>query len=282
MAAILKITEMVKPEVFVSYAWGGESEQIVNNLDSAFQKQGIVLIRDKRDLGFKGMITEFMQRIGVGLAVVTVISDKYLKSPYCMFELLEIYRNLNFKKRIFPIVLDDAKIFDPILRLQYLKYWQDKKKELDDCIMRFGLDAITVIGEDYKIYKKIYDNYGEIVNILKDINSLTADIQIAADFNIMIKEVEKLITKEEPGDEIQLLNDRGLEKKERIDTSLKDVHNNRKKLLMQRLERLYKLLDEYENQLMLIGDPREKMSSENEIEKLNEQIQRVETDINKI
>jgi TIR domain len=75
---------MSKPEVFLSYAWGGESEKIVNELDTAFKAKGIVLVRDKRDLGFKGMITDFMKRIGKGQAVVVVISDKYLESPYCM------------------------------------------------------------------------------------------------------------------------------------------------------------------------------------------------------
>lgn len=30
---------------------GGESEKIVNDLDSAFKSKGIVLTRDKRDLG---------------------------------------------------------------------------------------------------------------------------------------------------------------------------------------------------------------------------------------
>lgn len=71
---------MPQPEIFLSYAWGGESENIVNDLDNVFQKKDITLIRDKRDLGFKGIITEFMRRIGKGQAVVVVISDKYLKS----------------------------------------------------------------------------------------------------------------------------------------------------------------------------------------------------------
>ena len=187
---------MSQPEIFLSYAWGGESEQIVNELDNAFKARGINLIRDKRDLGFKGMITDFMQRIGKGQAVVVVVSDKYLKSPYCMFELFEIYRNLDFKERIFPIVMKDASIFEPIPRLEYLKYWQDKKKELDDAIMKFGADAITVIGDDYKTYKKIFDNYGEFANILKDINSLTPDMHRADNFSTLIEAVEKLIHKD--------------------------------------------------------------------------------------
>ena len=50
--------------VFISYAWGGEREEVVNQIDQALQKRGIKIIRDKRDLGYKGSINEFMERIG--------------------------------------------------------------------------------------------------------------------------------------------------------------------------------------------------------------------------
>ena len=76
-------------QVYISYAWGGESERIVNELDTDLQTRGIMVVRDKRDLGFKGMIRDFMQQIGRGHAVILVISDKYLKSPNCMFELVD-------------------------------------------------------------------------------------------------------------------------------------------------------------------------------------------------
>ncbi|MBE7168954.1 MAG: hypothetical protein INR73_00085 [Williamsia sp.] len=40
-------------EAFISYAWGGESEDIVNELDAFLQRKGLTIVRDKRDLGFK-------------------------------------------------------------------------------------------------------------------------------------------------------------------------------------------------------------------------------------
>jgi hypothetical protein len=61
---------MNNPEVFLSYAWEGESEKIANELDTAFQQKGISLIRDKRNLEFRGSISEFMQRLGKGKAIV--------------------------------------------------------------------------------------------------------------------------------------------------------------------------------------------------------------------
>ena len=72
-------------QVYISYAWGGDSERVVDVIDADLQGRGIVVVRDKRDLGYKGMIQDFMQEIGRGHAVVVVISDKYLKSPNCMF-----------------------------------------------------------------------------------------------------------------------------------------------------------------------------------------------------
>ena len=54
---------MKTPEIFISYAWGGDSEAIVNELDKVFQQKGVTIIRDKRDLGFKGEITDFMKKI---------------------------------------------------------------------------------------------------------------------------------------------------------------------------------------------------------------------------
>ena len=45
--------------------------------------------------------------------MIVVVSDKYLRSPNCMFELVEIAENQQFHDRVFPIVLVDANIYDP-------------------------------------------------------------------------------------------------------------------------------------------------------------------------
>ena len=178
-------------EIFISYAWGGESEDIVNSLDNAFRKNNLSIIRDKRDLRFKSLITDFMNKIGLGKAIVVVISDKYLKSHYCMYELLEIYKNSNFIDRIYPIIINDALIFEPEERIKYHNYWKEKKEKLDESIIKSGSDAIDVVGDDYKIYKRIYENIGVITNILKDINALTPQIHKENDYNEIISEIIK-------------------------------------------------------------------------------------------
>ena len=115
-----KQTYQPTKEVFISYAWGGDSEEITNKVDEALKASKINLVRDKRDLGFKGRIKDFMQQIGKGRAVVVIISDKYLKSENCMFELIQTFQNDEFTDRILPIVLEDARIHKPRERLKYV------------------------------------------------------------------------------------------------------------------------------------------------------------------
>lgn len=169
-------------KVFISYAWGGDSEKIAINLEQVLQGRHIQFVRDKRDLSYKGLVTDFMKTIGMGDAVIVIISDKYLKSPYCMFELMEIYRNRNFKDRIFPIILEDAKIFDITGKIIYFKYWEDKKLELGEKILKAGADAIAVVGHDYNIYHRILGNLGEVIDVLKDIYSLSPEIHREENF----------------------------------------------------------------------------------------------------
>src|SRR5687767_14252027 len=126
--------QQYEQSVFISYAWGGESEEIVNQIDQALQQRGLKIIRDKRDLGYKGSINAFMERIGQGNCVIVVISDKYLRSPNCMFELVEIAEEKQFHNRVFPLVLSDANIYDPVRRLEYVRHWEVKRAELAQAI----------------------------------------------------------------------------------------------------------------------------------------------------
>jgi hypothetical protein len=145
-----------KPEIFFSYAWGDGSEsgnnreKIVNDLYDSLKADGFNVIRDKNDLRYKGLISDLTSRIGRGKFIVVAISDKYLRSTYCMSELLEIYRRSNsdideMLNKIFPIVLDDAKIYTPEERVDYLSYWEDKKDELNRHLKEIELEKCRII-----------------------------------------------------------------------------------------------------------------------------------------
>jgi formylglycine-generating enzyme required for sulfatase activity len=185
-------------DVFISYAWNGESEEIVNQIDRSLQERGIKIIRDKRDLPYKGSISEFMERIGRGACVIVVISDKYLRSPNCMFELVEIADGKQFHDRIFPVVLKDADIYDPIKRAKYVRYWEGKRNKLAEVIKTLDPANLQGIREDMDLYDRIRDRISGLASTLKDMNTLTPVAHRASDFSELYAAVEKWL-KGNPG-----------------------------------------------------------------------------------
>lgn len=180
--------------IFISYAWGQEGEEreeFVNHLDETLQAKGIKIIRDKRDLGYKGLIKAFMERIGRGKCVIAVISDKYLKSSNCMFELVQVAKNGEFYDRIFPIVLADAQIYKPTTRIKYIKHWEDEIKELDEAMRGVGAANLQGFREEIDEYTNIRNTIAELTNLLKDMNTLTPDIHSQSEFQELIDAIEK-------------------------------------------------------------------------------------------
>ena len=122
---------VAKPEYFVSYAWGDdtspegqERETIVDRLCAEAEPRGIHIIRDKTTLRLGERITPFMRRIGAGDRVFVILSEKYLRSPYCMFELLEIWRysrgdEADFRRRVRIYALPGTKGGTPIERTRH-------------------------------------------------------------------------------------------------------------------------------------------------------------------
>ncbi len=163
--------------IYISYAWGGESEKIVDLLDGELQKRELKLVRDKRDLGYKGSIVEFMKDIGKGNKIIVIISEKYLKSENCMYELTQIYENKDFARRIFPIVLEDSNIYSPVSRIKYIKYWNDKIAELDEAIKSAGTGLnMTQIQQELNNYGNIRAAFDKMAFTLKDMNALTPEM----------------------------------------------------------------------------------------------------------
>ena len=184
------ISVSINSGIYISYAWGGESEEIVDLLDAELQEKELKLIRDKRDLGYKGSIVEFMKDIGKGNKIIVVISEKYLKSENCMFELTQIYENKDFAKRIFPIVLEDSDIYSPVSRIKYIKYWNDKIAELDEAIKSAGTGLnMTQIQQELNNYGNIRAAFDNMAFTLKDMNALTPEMHRNENFEDIYKQL---------------------------------------------------------------------------------------------
>lgn len=116
-------------KIFLSYTW--DDEDLALSVEKKFEPLGIKIVRDKHDLHYRKSVKEFMKQIRVSDYVILIISEKYLQSSNCMFEIAELTKDENYRDRILPIIKEDARIFDVMDRTRYINYWQDKYKELE-------------------------------------------------------------------------------------------------------------------------------------------------------
>lgn len=182
------------PEIFFSYAWDdehrqpGSREKIVDELYQSLLKDDYRVVRDKDNLEYKGFISDFMGRLGQGKCIVVAVSRKYLKSPYCMFELYEIARNSNFdrrefSKRVFPIMLEWVDLTDPALIDEYFTFWETEYKKWDDLVKKRSADLSVEQMQRFDKIKMIYQNFGRLTDWILDMNTLSPRILSADDFS---------------------------------------------------------------------------------------------------
>jgi internalin A len=124
----------------VSYAWPPANAdeatkqhyfQPVDALCRAAEAKGIHVLRDVDDLGLNQAITTFMSRLAMQDRVFVILSDKYLRSENCMFEMKEVWRFCqenpeSFRERVRVYRLHDAKVHDLDYQLELADWWLDK------------------------------------------------------------------------------------------------------------------------------------------------------------
>lgn len=185
-----------QPAIYFSYAWGdseeaGESrETIINELYDSLKADGFALKRDKMDLEYKGFISEFMQQIGRSGMVVVAISDKYLRSPYCMHELYEIYRNSRqekeeFSRRVFPIRMESIKMSDPFVIDKYLAYWEEQETNWKNLVQKRASQLSPAHFNEFDKVREINSKFSELLAFLQDMNSMSKKLLAQDDFAIV-------------------------------------------------------------------------------------------------
>ena len=107
--------------VYISYAWGDDSSekarqrgQVVDGLCATLESGGWKVIRDQSAMQYGDLITDFIKTLTHSDYIIVVISEKYLRSPWCMAELYGIYQRCSggereFVKHLIPLTMDDAK-----------------------------------------------------------------------------------------------------------------------------------------------------------------------------
>ncbi|MCF7960509.1 MAG: hypothetical protein K9M08_07175 [Pirellula sp.] len=145
-------------EVFVSYAWNppkhdGDSgipvgyEEPVDEieryltshsvtLEHGDKRKSVRLVRDKNVVNFGDSLRNFMKNGALHPHVIVVHSDKYWRSPDCIFELKCLFDELvgkeekSFVSVVIPIEHIHSNIGDVVSRNAFLDFWQNYSGEV--------------------------------------------------------------------------------------------------------------------------------------------------------
>ena len=166
----------VPVKVFVSYSWSvEETTGVVDELESLCRERDIAIIRDKNTMQHGDMIMDFMNKLTSGDHIITVFSKPYFKSPWCMFELLEIWQKGEIQERTHPVIADDCNLQDLAYRIGIVKYWTTEHEKIKGLLD--GVDP-SLIGEEYKEANRIRDiaqNVSDLMSFAK--GRLTTPLQ---------------------------------------------------------------------------------------------------------
>ena len=170
----------LRPRVAISYAWGDKTpegqqrEALVDRLCAQAQARFAIRLWRDADVMKQGeRISRFMGELAAHDRIIVVLSDKYLKSEYCMFELSEIWRQARrdgdaFLARVTVWALPDARLHSILERLAIAKHWRDYFKALDQAVRKDP----ALLGESdmakYKQIERYASEVGEMLALIAD------------------------------------------------------------------------------------------------------------------
>ncbi|NFI94856.1 hypothetical protein FC961_10705 [Clostridium botulinum] len=157
--------------MFVSYCQ--KDFVYADNIDLYFKNKEITIHRDIRDISKWKSICEYMGTIRDMNYAVLIISDNYLKSFNCMYEVLEVMKEKEYVNKIFPVVVETS-IYLSAGRIPYIRYWQDKYKELQEQISQIDVVNAGNIIDDLKKTQNIVLSMDEFLAKVADMNNPNA------------------------------------------------------------------------------------------------------------
>lgn len=198
-------SKIKKPTLFLSYR---EKDSPVANIIERHLKyetnDGIKISRYTRE-PYKGSFKTFMNSIQDHDFVLCLVSDSYLKSQACMYEVGEIIKDHHFDEKLLFVVLgendgkyysDDADNFaaakiygDELNRLKYIRYWENRYEKLkieidtikDSEAKAYSLEELKEIGRIYR------NDIGEFLTYLSQTNGKSFEELYLTHFSDIIK-----------------------------------------------------------------------------------------------
>jgi len=155
--------------VYVSYAWEPASQAFVDEVGQRLPADRFEFRRDKTHMRNGDWISSFMAEIGRADHVLVVLSDKYLRSPNCMRELLHLFQRsqgdrADLMGRVVAVIPPDLKIDRARDRLVYVRHWHEEYAALESAYRELGVTAMG--AADREEWLAIHDFQHRVSDIM--------------------------------------------------------------------------------------------------------------------
>ena len=152
-----------------------DKSDIVNKLEVKIGGRAEIK-RDTKEIGAWESITTFMKSIRTQDFAILVISDNYLKSVACMYEVIQLMKEDDWLSKTMIMLADDINIFGTKEQLVYIKYWNDEYNNVSELIKSLPPETVSSQSEELKKISRIKDEIGLFLHIISDRNIPADDV----------------------------------------------------------------------------------------------------------
>lgn len=173
-----------RPSVFISYNWG--SDDIADELQIKLKPFADVK-RDKTSVRPWGNLPEFMDSIREQDFAVLIISDAYLRSDACLYEVLQLMKESDWDKKVMYIVTEDTHIYKATEQFDYIDYWERECVNLREKLSMYDPAITTDLAAELKKCESIKLSIGEFMAKVKSTSNPKKDKAI----DLVVSRVEE-------------------------------------------------------------------------------------------
>jgi len=188
-----KIEENIKePNIFLSYSH--KNKEIADKVDKFFISKSIRLSRDARDAPAYSSLKKFMDTIRDHDYVILLISDAYLKSINCMYEVIQFIQEKKYIEKTFPIIIDkQVDIFNKVKHVDYISFWQNRYKRFRNKINKLENTGTAQSHVELDKIDRIQSNIGEFLNKIADLKCFPLDELESTNYKAILDKIGKTL-----------------------------------------------------------------------------------------
>lgn len=185
------------PKIFLSYC---HSDIILaRHVEEDLASLPMEIVRDERSTGFTDNLETYMKLIRQSDFALVLVSDAFLRSAACMFEVTEFFKDDDNQERILPVIIEDyvddseshagAKIYSNSDITVYIAYWENKQENLRKSISSVDAVNSAQLIDELRKTVDICRTIGDFIALLRRLKHVTISQLIESGYHPLLTRI---------------------------------------------------------------------------------------------